>query len=99
MSKQRYVIQGEWSGPRNPAGNYTRIQHREVTTNQKLIDFCGRTHGIRYDDGTMLYLSCRPCQPREVVKEILGYSSLIRECAAKGVDSVAALYELEKVAH
>jgi hypothetical protein len=93
MSKQRYEIIGTWSGPRNPAGDYTRICHREVVTDLELVEFCRRTHGLRFTDGTMLYLRVRALAPGERMGEQkLGYHSLIRECCAADVDSVDGLH-------
>lgn len=77
----RYVLEGEWSG-------YTsaqrRVVHREVVTNEKRAERLRQMHGIRYTDGTMLMLSLREAKPREVVHEVRGYTSLIREAERAG---------------
>ena len=77
----RYILEGEWSG-------YTSAQrhvvHREVITSEKRAERLRQMHGIRYTDGTMLTLWLREARPREVVREINGYSSLIREAERAG---------------
>ncbi len=88
MSKQRYVIEGTWSGY---TSSQSRTVHREVTDWPKLAEWVGKAGGISYTDGTMLWLSVREARPRERVKQILGYRSLIRDCYYAGVSSVAAL--------
>ena len=91
MSKsKRFVIEGEWSG-------YTsaqqRVVHRQVYpgARKKLRAWAEDAHGISYTDGTMLRLSVRECKPRELVKELRGYTSLIEDCFHHGVTAVAAL--------
>ena len=88
----RFVIEGEWSGYHS---GQQQIVHRTVHKNsyKKLRAWVEKTHGIRYTDGTMLYLTVRDCKPRESVKEIRGYVSLINDCSFYDVDSVAALPE------
>lgn len=84
----RFVIEGEWSG-------YTsaqqRVVHRKVypSNRKKLRAWAEKTHGIRYTDGTMLYLHVRDAKPRERVQEINGYTRLIEDCFYLDVDSVA----------
>ena len=81
----RYVLEGEWSG-------YTcaqqRVVHRTVVRDPKPFE---KLTCILYTDGTALYLSVRPAAPREKVKQIHGYDSLIRRCLEQDVSSVAAL--------
>ena len=91
---KRFVIEGEWSGYRS---SQQRVVHRTVHngSDKSLRDWAERTYGIRYTDGTLLYLSVRDCKPRERIKQIHGYDSLIRDCHSKNVDSVAALYARE----
>ena len=87
----RFIIEGEWSGYHS---GQRRVVHRTVhsASFKKLRAWAEKTHGIRYTDGTMLYLTVRNCKPRERVKQILGYVELIDKCALHDVDSVAALY-------
>lgn len=87
---KRFVIEGEWSGYTSSQGH---VVHRTVHEGafKKLRAWVEKTHGIRYTDGTMLYLTTRDCKPRERVNEIRGYLSLIYDCAHYDVDNVAAL--------
>lgn len=95
MSK-RYIIEGEWSGYRS---GQQRISHRTVhkASEKKLRAWVKKTYSIRYTDGTVLILSARDCLPRERVKEIKGYSELIKDCFYADVDSVAALHRPKKL--
>lgn len=88
--RTRFIIEGEWSGYRS---SQQRIVHRTVhaPAYKKLREWAERTHAITYTDGTSLFIRVRDCKPRERVKEIHGYDSLIRDCAFHNVDSVAAL--------
>lgn len=88
MSKQRYVIEGVWSGYNS---SQSRVVHREVTDRQKLAEWVRDTGMISYTDGTCLWLSVREAKPRERVKQIHGYTLLLRECFYANVSSVAAL--------
>lgn len=87
---KRFVIEGEWSGYRS---SQQRIVHRTVhsASYKKLRAWVEKTHAIYYTDGTALYLSVRDCKPRERVKAIHGYDSLISDCAFYDVSSVDAL--------
>lgn len=88
MAKQRYVIEGEWTGYRS---GQRRTVHREVTTDLKLVEWINKTYAIRYTDGTSLCLSAREARPRERVEAINGYTTLIRDCFYANVCSVAEL--------
>lgn len=92
MKPKRFVIEGEWSGYRS---SQQRVVHRQVYPGgrNKLREWAEKTHGIRYTDGTMLYLTVRDCKPRERVKEIRGYTSLIEDCFHNQVSSVAELQQ------
>lgn len=97
----RFIIEGEWSGYHS---GQQRVVHRTVhkPAFKKLRAWAEKVHGIRYTDGTMLYLKVRDCKPRERVQQINGYVSLIAECALYGVGSVdelqASRSELRKAA-
>lgn len=84
MSKT-FTIEGEWSG-------YTSAQchvvHREHTRSKKRADAIRDLGSISYTDGTRLRL--RVIEGKSG-KPISGYGSLIGQCLAKGVNSVAAL--------
>ena len=92
----RFIIEGEWTG-------YTsaqrRVVHRTVHDQRRegeLWDWARRGLGIRYTDGTSLDLRVRECTPRERVKEVHGYDSLIRDCARFGVYSVHDVCEAKR---
>lgn len=75
---KRYVLEGEWSGYNS---SQRRISHRTVTTHPKRYE---HLKTILYTDGTTLNISMRTALPREKVKVIDGYSSLIEKAAATG---------------
>jgi len=93
--RSRWVIEGEWSGYRS---GQQRIVHREVTSDPARAEWVNKTHGIRYSDGTMLYMSCRLMEKGERLKAglINSYGSLISDCVRHNVDSVDALCEKRK---
>ena len=91
-SGKRYVIEGEWSGYRS---SQQRVVHRVVTTRKDLIEWCDKTWGIVFTDGTSLNLTVRPALPREKVKQIHGYDSLISDCVCHDVSSVAKLCAIQ----
>ena len=86
----RFVIEGEWSGY---SSHQRRIVHRSVHSGsaKKLRAWCEQAGSILYNDGTRLYLSVRDAKPRERVKVIHGYDSLIQDCAHYNVTSVSEL--------
>ena len=90
MRAKRFIIEGTWSGY---VSSQSRVVHRQVYpgARKKLRAWAESTYGISYTDGTALHLSVRDCKPRERVKEVRGYSSLIEDCAYHGVNAVAAL--------
>ena len=90
VGKERYVIEGEWSGYKS---SQRRICHRKVTT---IPDYYRGLTSIRFTDDTTLDLRILKCNPREKVSEIDGYTSLIDKCIVKGVNSVEALHTKEK---
>lgn len=91
----RFIIEGEWSGYRS---SQQRVVHRTVhkKSEKKLRAWAEKTYGIRYTDGTVLYLRVRDCKPREKVQQIHGYDSLIKDCVHFDVDNVQALADLNK---
>lgn len=71
---KRFVIEGEWSGYRS---SQQRIVHREARTlNKKQQARWAEIRGLRYTDGTHLYVSVREAKPRERIEPMLGYRSL-----------------------
>jgi len=95
MKLKRFIIEGEWTG-------YTsaqqRIVHRTVHSGsyKRLRAWAKKTHAITYTDGTCLILTVRDAKPRERVKQIHGYDSLIQDCAHFDVDSVNELMKVRK---
>jgi len=87
---KRYVIEGEWSGY---TSSQSRICHRVVT--QHPNDY-KKIQAIQYTDGTCLYLTVRPCLPRERIKEIHGYDSLIKKFIDKGLTGFVKVEDLYK---
>jgi hypothetical protein len=59
--------------------------HREVIPSscRKRIERLRNLHSIGYTDGTSLILTLREAEPGERVKQIDGYSSLIRQAEAR----------------
>ena len=90
--RARFIIEGEWSGYRS---SQQRVVHRTVHQPgfKKLLAWAEKTHAIAYTDGTQLYIRVRDCKPRERIKELHGYDSLIQDCCHYDVASVNALQE------
>ena len=88
----RWMITGEWSGPSNPAGGYTRFQHLEYTRDSKRADWCDG-NSIRFSDGTMLFLAVEPMGhgERRQRPEKNGYGKLISDCVRHDVNTVDEL--------
>ena len=85
---KRYILEGEWSGY---YGHQRHVVHRVIVTKpEKYKDLTW----IAYSDGTSLNLSIRPALPRERVKEIHGYDSLISQCLYEKVNRVDDLSEI-----
>jgi len=91
----RYVLEGEWTGY---VERQRRVVHREVITAPTRIERLRNLHAILYTDGTSLILRLREAEHREQVKEIRGYTDLIRECEAQpgAVVSVANLPSIRR---
>ena len=91
-----YMIEGTWIGYRP---GQDRIVHREYSSNAKFVERVRAIgYGIRYTDGTTLILSVTEAPRRGRKPAINGYTSLIRDCASLGVNSVVALAEARKAA-
>ncbi len=86
----RFIIEGTWSGY---TSRQQRVVHRTVhkAAFKRLRAWIEKAHAIYYTDGTYLSLSVRDAKPRERVREIKGYTSLIEDCAYNDVNSVADL--------
>lgn len=85
MTRKRFVLEGEWTGY---YARQRKVVHRTITTRPEKYEKLGC---ITYTDGTGLVLTVRACEPREKVKEIHGYDSLIADCLFYGVDRVDLL--------
>ena len=87
---KRYIIEGTWSGY---TSSQERVVHRTVhrASFKKLRAWVKNAGAIYYTDGTTLLLSVRDAKPRERVKEIKGYVSLIADCAHYDVNHVSDL--------
>lgn len=78
----RWLLEGEWTG-------YTsaqrKIVHREIVRDFKRARRLQELRCIVYTDGTSLLLNLRELTPREKAdREILGYTSLIRDAEKSG---------------
>lgn len=96
MSKTRWLIEGEWSGYQS---SQQRIVHREITDNEKLARAIEKQYGIRYSDGTMLFLRVREMRKGERAQDLRNsYGALIRDCFRHNCWSVDDLMKMEKAA-
>jgi len=88
-TKSRFIIEGE---------SQRHVVHRTVHPGafKRLRAWAEKTYGIRYTDGTTLVLTVRDAKPRERVREIRGYDSLIQDCAHYDLDSVEALAQRQR---
>lgn len=85
-----FMIEGNWSGPHNPAGEWTRMQHREYTTCPTFAEKCQALGQIAYGDGTLLYLRVQRWTKKDGKRlpEIKKYTELIHVCVATGINRV-----------
>ena len=89
-----WMIEGEWLGYRR---NQDRVVHRTFGHDKKFADrVMALGYGIRFSDGTTLRLYVKAYRGRPKAETINGYTSLIKDCAYAGVDSVDALYAKRK---
>lgn len=96
-----YAIIAEWTGPQNPAGDWTRLQHCEHVRSQKkqMPDWLQRVDDmgqIIFTDGTSLLLSVRDItgvrgKDRPPHQPDSGYKQLIRQCLHHGTNKVEEL--------
>ena len=94
MAKQCWMIEGKWTGPQSPAGDFTRIVHREYTRDRARADACRDMRTILYTDGTRLILRVTPHTGKKLPAND-NYGSLISDCIRAGVTSVDELYAKE----
>ena len=94
-----HKITARWSGPSNPAGNWTDGNLLTMyvsdyrTLGRSIVEYVKQTHSIGFSDGTSLILSIEPVNRGKNDSGDHGYMDLIRECAAYGVASVDDLYK------
>ena len=89
MRRPRFVIECEWSGYR---ASQRRICHRAVETRH--IEAYRAIHTIAFTDGTTMRVSVRQCKPREKVKEIRGYPSLLRDAVTRELTGYISVNDL-----
>ena len=82
----RFVVDGVWSGY---TASQFRVVHRRVHHGDASVrakyDVLQR---IVFTDGTSLGVHTRPCKPRERVREIRSYDSLIDAAVSQGRETV-----------
>lgn len=82
-----HTIEGTWTGY---TSSQRRVVHREHTRSESRIEAVRKLGSIAYTDGTRLLLHVsegKRGKPKD------GYGSLIRDCIAQGVNTVAELKE------
>lgn len=75
-SRKRFVVEAEWSGYHSGQGH---VCHRTVETLFRAGYEALRSHA--FGDGTYLTITVRDAKPREKVKQLTGYSTLLRDAA------------------
>ena len=81
-----WMIEGLWSGPVSPAGEWNRMQHREYTRSKRRAEACEKLGRIRFSDGTCLRLLVTPHTGGKRLPTRNGYGELIDRCVAAGKD-------------
>ena len=76
MKRERYVIEGIWSGY---TSSQSRVCHRMILKSKDVEPY-KKLNFIRFTDNTYLRIIVRKCLPREKISIINGYSKLIAEC-------------------
>ena len=89
-----WMIEGNWTGPVNPAGDWTRLAHREYTTSYDRAHDAAGIPSIRFGDGTSLVLRVAEHHGRRD-REVNGYGDLITDCIRYGVTAVDDLPDVE----
>lgn len=74
-SRSRYIVECVWSGYRP---NQSKPCHRRVMPKARALRFAAIS-SVQFTDGTSMSVSVRPAKPREKVKEINGYTSLLNK--------------------
>ena len=89
----RWVCEGIWSGYQS---SQQRVCHRKVITKKWKMEALKSINTVEYTDGTRLYVTVRTCLPREKVKEIDGYSSMLQEFINAGMKGYVKVADLNK---
>lgn len=91
--KRRYEITGVWSGN---TSSQRRLCYRDYTDSKDYAEKVTNLGFIVFDDRTSLDLKVRELEYRERKQPKIGaYTSLIRSCIVKDVNSVKELHEDE----
>lgn len=88
----RYVTECTWNGYHS---GQARVVHR--TVHQRKSPFRDITC-IQFTDGTTMDVETRPALPREKVKVINGYSSLLMDFFCRGMKGFCRVNDLYKKA-
>lgn len=83
-----WMIEGHWSGPVDPAGDYASFQHREFTENETFARLVKELGYITFTDNTTLALTVRKENNIKRLPEKNGYGSLIRKCIQANTSKV-----------
>ncbi len=78
---KRYVVECIWRGYR---GQLVPC-HRVVIRYRREIEALQKIRSVGFTDNTAMSVTVRPTKPREKVKEIHGYSSLLADCVRLGL--------------
>ena len=89
----RWICEGTWSGY---SSSQQHVCHRKVITKKWKMEALKSINTVEYTDGTRLYVTVRTCLPREKVKEIDGYSSMLQEFINAGMKGYVKVADLNK---
>lgn len=84
---KRYVLEANWHGYRS---SQDHAVHREVISPKK-AEMMRDLVGVRFTDGTTMYVTVREAKYREKVSPIIGYREVLDSCyynKRKGVVNV-----------
>jgi len=72
-SQKRFVLEGTWGGYYS---HQSHVCYRRVIRGN-MVKRYSRVTSILFSDNTALYLSIRPCSPREKVTQLRSYDGLV----------------------
>jgi hypothetical protein len=85
MSRKRFIVEAEWSGYHS---GQRRVCHRTVETLFRAgYDALG-SH--MFGDGTYMTINVRDAAPRERVRQLNGYGSVLRAAAMKAWSEICS---------